>query len=168
MNPVTSYLRQLEEDLKRHSPTEHTHRSTLKTFLEEKIPDITVINEQERIECGAPDLVVLSEEDLPIGYIETKDVGVNLERIAREDQLKRYREALPNLILSDYLEFRWYVDGELRESASMGEWDGRTLRTNPDGIQAVIALLNRFMEQVPRWISIIRKSLPAGWHIWHI
>lgn len=35
-------------------------------------------------------------------------------------QLKRYRESLPNLILTDHLEFRWYAEGELRLIARLG------------------------------------------------
>ena len=38
-------------------------------------------------------------------------------KVERGEQVKRYREALPNLILTDYLEFRWYVEGELRRPA---------------------------------------------------
>ena len=64
---------------------------------------------------------------VPLGYLETKDVGKNLEEEERSAQLKRYRAALPNLILTDYLEFRWYVNGERRAVVSLGhvERDGR-------------------------------------------
>jgi hypothetical protein len=41
------------------------------------------------------------------------------------DQLKRYRLALENLILTDYLEFRWYVDGDLRRSVRLAKPDPR-------------------------------------------
>jgi predicted helicase len=34
--------------------------------------------------------------------------------VERTDQMKRYRESLGNLILTDYLEFRWYVGGQYR------------------------------------------------------
>ncbi len=34
-----------------------------------------------------------------------------------------YRPGLPNLILTDYLEFRWYVNGERRQTAHLAkEW----------------------------------------------
>ena len=34
--------------------------------------------------------------------------------------MKRYLSALSNLILTDYLEFRWYVDGEGRAEIQPG------------------------------------------------
>jgi hypothetical protein len=33
-------------------------------------------------------------------------------------QLKRYRASLGNLILTDYLQFHWYVDGQCRDKSS--------------------------------------------------
>ena len=42
-----------------------------------------------------------------------------LEEEEKSEQLKRYRRYLGNLILTDYLEFRWYVDGELRRTGRM-------------------------------------------------
>ena len=51
-----------------------------------------------------------------VGYIEAKDVGKSLDEAERAEQLTRYRRALPNLVLTDYLAFRWYADGELRTS----------------------------------------------------
>ena len=70
------------------------------------------LNEPSHVECGAPDFIV-EHSGVPIGYVECKDVGVNLDNAERSDQLKRYRGGLPNLILTDYLEFRWYVRGRV-------------------------------------------------------
>jgi len=39
-------------------------------------------------------------------------VGTSLDDAEDTDQLRRYNEALPSLVLTDYLEFRWFVDGE--------------------------------------------------------
>jgi hypothetical protein len=69
---------------------------------------------------------------LIIGHIETKDVGTDLLAIHRDSeranprtqdgaQLRRYRNALDNLVLSNYLDFRWYHGGEIRLTASLGE-----------------------------------------------
>jgi hypothetical protein len=50
-----------------------------------------------------------------IGHLEAKDVGKDLDEVEKSEQMKRYLPALPNLILTDYLEFRWYVSGEYFE-----------------------------------------------------
>jgi hypothetical protein len=46
---------------------------------------------------------------VPIGYIEAKTIGVDLDKTQNSEQLQRYFRALDNVILTDYLEFRWYV-----------------------------------------------------------
>ena len=109
-----AYLVEIQNNLSTGDATEHTHRLALQKLLESVGDGINVINEPRRIQCGAPDLRIL-RGPVPLGYIEAKDVGASLKEAARSDQLRRYRAAQPNLILTDYLEFWWYVDGERRE-----------------------------------------------------
>src|SRR5205814_1810297 len=45
--------------------------------------------------------------------------------LEQSEQLMRYRAALPNLVLTDYLEFRWFVDGELRAVTRVADVDSR-------------------------------------------
>lgn len=56
---------------------------------------ITAINEPKRIACGAPDYLVTRGE-LPLGYIEAKDIGIDLDAVENSDQLQRYRASLAN------------------------------------------------------------------------
>jgi len=72
---------------------------------------IDASNDPKHVACGAPDFIV-EKGKVPLGYVETKDVGVDLDKVEKTDQMKRYLKALNNLILTDYLEFRWYVNGE--------------------------------------------------------
>ena len=74
--------------------------------------------------CGAPDFIV-EQGGVPIGHVECKDLDANLDDVEESEQLQRYRDGLPNLILTDYLEFRWYANGTRRESARLGHLDGR-------------------------------------------
>src|SRR4051794_22127291 len=111
MNAIADYLRKVESALKAGNATEHTHRPALKGLVEALRPQITATNEPRRIECGSPDYIV-THNGVPLGYIEAKDVGVDLERTEDSEQLKRYRASLRNLILTDYLEFRLYRNGE--------------------------------------------------------
>ena len=107
-NSLSHYLKTIESSLRVGNATEHTHRPALKTLLESFDLNVTATNEPKRIACGAPDFIV-TRADLTIGYIEAKDVGKSLTATERSDQLKCYLRALNNLILTDYLEFRWYV-----------------------------------------------------------
>lgn len=63
-------------------------------------------NEPGRIKCGASDFVV-TKGVTTIGYIEAKDIGKSLDEAGKSEQLIRYGESLSNLILTNYLEFRW-------------------------------------------------------------
>ena len=140
------YIKEIQRNLAAGNATEHTHRPALKTLLESLQSGLTATNEPKRIAAGAPDFI-LTKGNVPLGYVEAKDVGENLSKIERSNQLKRYREALPNLILTDYLEFRWYVDGEHRTTARLAESNGK-LREDKNGIQEVQRLLNAFLLQV--------------------
>ena len=139
------YLNTLSDALKAGTATEHTHRPMLKTLLEALDPKLTATNEPKQIACGAPDYI-LTRGGFTVGYIEAKDVGKSLNEVERSDQLKRYRSALSNLVLTDYLEFRWYVDGELRQEARLARVQpGGKVKPEKDGIEAVEALLQNFL-----------------------
>src|ERR1019366_5791705 len=114
------YLSRLEDALRAQNATEHTHRPALKSLLEDAVRDLRATNEPTRIDCGAPDFVI-TQAGLTLGYVEVKDVGKSLDEAEDTDQLRRYRNSLANLILSDYLHFRWYVDGELRQEAKLAQ-----------------------------------------------
>ena len=118
-NAVIDYLKAVDAELRRGCATEHSYRPALKDLIESLGTGLAAVNEPKRSECGAPDFLV-SKRKLPLGYIEAKDVGVDLNAVERSAQMKRYLPALENLILTNYLEFRWYVNGEIRQVAQAG------------------------------------------------
>jgi hypothetical protein len=148
-NPIDVYRRQIERELQAGNATEHTHRPALKALLESLAPKITATNEPKRVECGAPDFVIsrlAAHGPVTIGHLEAKDVGEDLNDWEKHDQLKRYLHALPNLILTDYLEFRWYVEGEHRQSARLAHvGKGGKLAPEKNGAEAVTDLLTAFL-----------------------
>jgi len=145
LKPVHEYIRAIERELARGIATEQTYRSALKALLESLPDGIIATNEPRHIECGAPDFAV-SKGALTVGYIEAKDVGKSLDDAEKSDQLKRYLASLSNLILTDYLEFRWYVDGERRLSARLGTPTKEAkVKRDKAGIQAVAELLDNFL-----------------------
>jgi Type ISP C-terminal specificity domain/N-6 DNA Methylase len=119
--PVELYLKAVERELHIGKTTEHTHRPALKQLVESLQSKVNATNEPTRVACGAPDFVVTRNPgNLTIGYIETKDIAKSLDEAEDSEQLNRYRRSLANLILTDYLEFRWYVDGERRNVVRLG------------------------------------------------
>src|SRR5690606_6616747 len=98
-----------------------------------------------QIACGAPDYI-LTRGVVPLGNVEAKDVGADLSKVDRSEQLQRYRKSLGNLVLTDYLEFRWYLDGELRLTASLPRPDRRgRIRWDADAASEVAQLLRQFI-----------------------
>lgn len=144
------YLALVGDVHKAGNATEHTYRPALKDLLEACQPGVTATNEPKRIKCGAPDYII-TRKDIPLGFVEAKDIGIALDDVQNGEQLKRYRESLGNLILTDYLEFRWYVSGELRLTARLAKPQANgKLRAEVEGAQQLAELLNAFFaENIP-------------------
>jgi hypothetical protein len=82
-------------------------------LIQDLAPGVTAINEPKRIAAGAPDYAILRGSGAAqriLGHIEAKDMGVALD--VNTDQMKRYLSSLRNLAFTDYLEFRFYLDGK--------------------------------------------------------
>jgi predicted helicase len=144
-NQIQAYLQDVTQIYQKGNATEHTYRPALKKLLESFGDNILAVNEPKRIKCGAPDFWI-GQGMLEIGHIEAKDIGVSLKGLDKKDQMKRYLNALGNLIFTDHLEFRWYVDGELRLAASIAAFDKqKKIKADPDGIAQVDQLLRQFL-----------------------
>lgn len=68
------------------------------------------INHDSTSDNGNKPDFVISKNSVPILYIETKDIGVSLDKIEKSDQMDRYF-GYDNLVLTDYTEFRFYRNG---------------------------------------------------------
>jgi predicted helicase len=144
--PFNNYLKSITTALKRGDATEHTHRPAFKTLIESFAAGITATNEPKRIACGAPDYIV-TKGVVPVGYIEAKDVNADLDNVESDEQLKRYRASLRNLILTDYLEFRYYRNGVPTLTARLGKWQKNgVFKKDPDGEKDVSNIFKSFLE----------------------
>jgi len=73
----------------------------------------------KRTEAGIPDFRIGKNDEI-IGYIEAKLPDANLREVEESEQLKRYRNSLPNLILTNFLQFRLYRHGDLIDDVEVG------------------------------------------------
>jgi predicted helicase len=78
-----------------------------------------VTNEPSRVACGAPDYI-LTRKHIPVGYIEAKDIGADLDNKLYKEQFDRYKASLSNLIITDYLTFRLFREGALVDTIVLG------------------------------------------------
>ena len=115
----------------------HPH---LKTFLEKTAEflgnEITVMSEPRRLEIGRPDFVVKSGL-LPVGYVEAEAYGRDLDALTghAKTQNERFIENLDNFILTNFVEFRLYAEGQLSATA----------RVTDEGTVSLENLLDRFL-----------------------
>lgn len=101
----------------------------------------------KKTEAGNPDFRVWDGKQHIIGYIEAKKPGENLDDIEETEQLKRYRSTFPNLILTDFYEFRLYRNGQLIDKTFIARnFIAKKLQTIPpvENEEKFISLLEQF------------------------
>lgn len=112
----------------------YPHLSNLVKAFSESIgknkTHITIL--PKKTEAGNPDFRIWDGQLDVVGYIEAKVPGADLNRIEASEQLKRYRNTFPNVILTDFYEFRLYRDGKLIEKIFIGRpFIAEKLKTHP-------------------------------------
>ena len=61
-----------------------------------------------------------------VGYVETKALGENLEKVLKSDQITKYKTR-QNIVLTDYCEFIWIG----ASGAPKRAWSDATTRSQP-------------------------------------
>ncbi len=157
---IEQYLHNIAREYKRGIATEHTYRGDLKQLIESLVPDIAATNEPKRIKCGAPDYV-LTKADVPIGFIEAKDIGDKdldgAKKTGNKEQFDRYKSSLNNLIFTDYLDFRLYIDGQFKTSVAIGEISGGNIVALSANFPAFTNLIKDFVSRVGQTITSSKK-----------
>jgi len=160
---LRDYAREVAACYGRGDAREESYYGALKRLLEQSAEQfehqglqVTVL--PRPTEAGNPDFRVWNGANRIVGYLEAKAPTVrDLDSVEQSSQLARYREVFPNLILTNFLEFRLYRDGELSQSARVG---GADLLDHPgkkipaESITGIEDLLRKFFAfSVPRTFS---------------
>lgn len=154
--PIANYINEVNKRFKTGISREHSYRGDLQTLLETLVPDIIATNEPARIDCGAPDYVI-TKNDVPLGYIEAKDLDDNLDDKNHKEQFERYRSSLNNLIITNYLEFRFYRDGEKVTTIRIGHIENGKVVANTENFQTFNDLIVNFCAYRGQTISSAAK-----------
>lgn len=131
---------------------EHSYRGDLQTLLMSLLPEILVTNEPARVQCGAPDYV-LTRKDLPVGYVEAKDIGIDLNSKTLKEQFDRYKSGLTNLIFTDYMDFHFYKDGVLLTKVAIAKIENNTIVPVSENFATFTNLIENFVVQVTQTIK---------------
>ncbi len=133
---------------------ELTHRPSLYNLLN-RLKDhfnkeFKIEHEPKKEQGSQPDFRV-SFQGLNIGYIENKRAGVNLSQLLKSDQIRKYLELNPNLMLTDYLNFMWVGKDEnnapfTKKEISVASLDelSKPLKPKPQTERDLIELFKSF------------------------
>lgn len=150
---INQYLSKLSQLYFAGNATEHSYRGDLQILLQEILgKEFAVVNEPTRQKCGAPDYIV-SKKEIPVGYIEAKDLKLGIDHKKNKPQFDRYRNALENLIITDYLNFEFYKNGELKTQISLGEISSNEIIPNQKNFESFIHLIKDFGQEVSQTIK---------------
>ena len=139
------YISKLNEIYKTGKAEEHSYRPAIQKLIESVGENITTINEpkpeNKRIR---PDILIKNKEHY-IGFVETKDIGKNLYDKQYKEQFTKYKNAFPNLIITDYLHFILYINGEEKQNVRIGEVKDDKIQIIKENVEKFNILLNTFV-----------------------
>ena len=78
MKPIQTYLDQIKKEHATGRAREHAYRPALKELLKSLNDKMLATNDPAREDCGAPDFIITDRQNIPRGYIETKDIIPNI------------------------------------------------------------------------------------------
>jgi len=159
---LNSYLKRIFEVSKQGDAREESYYSGLEELIGryaesvgKKKTHVTTL--PKKTEAGNPDFRIWDGQQHVIGYIEAKPpTEDNLDHIEETEQLKRYRHTFPNLILTNFFEFRLYRDGQLVERVQVARpFIVHKLKTVPP------------VEKTPEFLNLLEQffafSLPKSY-----
>jgi predicted helicase len=149
---IQDYLKKIADTTAQGDAREESYYAHLDWLLKayadsinRKKIQITIL--PKKTEAGNPDFRIWDGQQSIVGYIEAKRPGENLDVIENGKQLNRYRGVFPNLILTDFYEFRLYRNGHLIDRTFIGRpFIAKKLKTVPpvENEEKFLALLNKY------------------------
>ena len=123
---LEQYLKNLTNTFQRGDAREESYYANLDELIKKtaaflKVNNIDVTILPKKTEAGNPDFRIWDGKNHVTGYIEAKDPSTaNLDYIEGTEQLKRYCDTFPNVILTNFYEFRLYRGGQRIAQAMIG------------------------------------------------
>jgi predicted helicase len=112
-NSFEKYISSVSKKFQLEQTSEMGYRTEFENLLTELFESVKsfsgVDHDAKAFKGNKPDFVI-RKNNIPILYIEVKNIGTDLSKIERSEQMNRYF-GYANLVLSDYLEFRFYRNG---------------------------------------------------------
>ncbi|GFP37016.1 hypothetical protein HKBW3S44_00697 [Candidatus Hakubella thermalkaliphila] len=149
---LNAYFREIHKIYVEGNFREESFYPSLKSLIEE-CSKLLLLEGQagalvlpRRTAVGIPDFLIKRDGDI-VGYIEAKTPDASLQEEENSEQLQRYRQSLPNLILTNFLEFRLYRNSNLIDRVAVGrQFTLQSLKYPPpcEKLDAFLELLEEF------------------------
>lgn len=137
---------------------EHSYRPALKDLFESLDPSVRAVNEPSRSKYGAPDFAFYKAKNsyIALGYVETKDLTVDLDSVEKSEQLKRYL-GYANLILTNYIEFRFFRNGVKYQTITIGRRNNTVISPLTENYSQLEREIKAFLEGEPETITNAKR-----------
>ncbi len=150
MYSVNDYLSEIAKYFEDENSSEHSYRTSFQNYLATIFPETEgyfIQQDQRAINGNKPDYIVLKNK-VPLLYIEVKKVGEDLNKIENSNQADRYF-GYTNLIISDYVEFRFFRNGQrYDDTISLGDVQvkARAVSLKPENAERLVRTMQDFIE----------------------
>jgi hypothetical protein len=103
----------------------------------------------------------LTKKDIPVGFIEAKDIGdkdlEGAKKTGNKEQFDRYKASLNNLIFTDYLDFQLYREGQFVTKIAIGEVTEKGIKPIPENFYRFENLIKDFCTHIGQTIKSSKK-----------
>ncbi len=157
---LDQYIHNINIRYKLGNATEHSFRGDLQQLIESLVPNIRATNEPKRQSCGAPDYI-LTNKDIPVGFIEAKDIGEKdlegAKKTGNKEQFDRYKASLNNIIFTDYLDFHLYRDGQFVMKIAIGEITDKGIKPLTENFSSFENFIKDFCTHIGQTIKSSKR-----------
>lgn len=132
-NIFENYIQSISSKFSHKETSEIGYRTDFENLLKLIFESINVqpIGHDDKAKQGNKPDFVIKKNGVPILYIEAKDIGVSLDKVEKSEQMARYF-GYANLVLTDYVEFRFYRNGlRYEEPIKIASYDIKTRAITP-------------------------------------
>lgn len=112
INSFDVYLKSVSKKFAHPETSEMGYRTDFEVLLKDifqSVNNLRIDHDAKANLGNRPDFIVRNHV-IPILYIEVKDLVIDLDKVEKSEQMSRYF-GYANLILTDYVEFRFYRNG---------------------------------------------------------
>ncbi|MCA8834244.1 MAG: N-6 DNA methylase, partial [Proteobacteria bacterium] len=156
IDAIRTFIKKVRGKYEKGDAQEHSYRPYLVELIETLGSDkkIEALNEGRHIGQNAPDIII-KRDDIAIGYIEAKNVGVPIrdKKGPNKEQRDRYKKDLPNLVYTNNLDWNFYRNGDFVHSISIAEFMNHTITSKPNNFVDLVDYLKDVLDQNPQTIT---------------